>query len=128
MNNLNFESLVNLVPLSDEVKKMLLNKYEIFDQDQKTEILYLLWDMYLAYTKILKEQLKAQYEEKMINELFVPPEDLDTYIEKEVEKKVKEQFYDVKEEMEIKKIRSKIEKLIGVKPLIPQSVPPEVSK
>ena len=123
-----FQNLILTVPIAEETKNLIKNKYEHFDTDQKTEILYLLWDMYLAYTKILKEQLKAQYEEKMINELFVPPEDLDTYIEKEVEKKVKEQFYDVKEEMEIKKIRSKIEKLIGVKPLIPQSVPPEVSK
>jgi hypothetical protein len=123
-----FQNLILTVPIAEETKNLIKNKYEHFDTDQKTEILYLLWDMYLAYRKILKEQLRAQYEEKMINELFVPPEDLDTYIEKEVEKKVKEQFYDVKEEMEIKKIRSKIEKLIGVKPLIPQSVPPEVSK
>lgn len=123
-----FQNLILTVPIAEETKNLIKNKYEHFDTDQKTEILYLLWDMYLAYTKILKEQLKAKYEEKMINELFVPSEDLDTFIEKEVEKKVKEQFYDVKEEMEIKNIRSKIEKLIGVKPITPQSVPPEVSK
>lgn len=123
-----FQNLILIAPIAEETKNLIKNKYEHFDTDQKTEILYLLWDMYLAYTKILKEQLKAKYEEKMINELFVPSEDLDTFIEKEVEKKVKEQFYDVKEEMEIKNIRSKIEKLIGVKPITPQSVPPEVSK
>lgn len=113
MNNLNFENLVNSVPLSDEVKKILLNKYEIFDQDQKTELLYLLWEMYLAYKKLLKEQLRDRYEKKIIDELFVPPEDLDTYMEKEVEREIKNKFYKDNEMKQLENIRLKIESLIN---------------
>lgn len=112
MIDINFENLLALVPLDDEMKKSLEEKNKSFDQDQQAELMYLLWGMYRTYRSLLTEQLREKYTKKMIDEISALPEDFETYIEKQVDTALKEKLHTVEETEELAEVRSKLQAFI----------------
>jgi|GEM_PF-7117271 len=112
MLEINFETLLKIVPISDSLKDSMRQKYSVFSPAQQSELTRMLWRMYRVYWNILRSQTQDEYTEKMVNGEYEPPADFEKFLDDQADLKIKTGFHAAQETQELDEVRAKLEQFL----------------
>ncbi len=108
------KDIITVLPISDTIKRSLLDQWESMDQDAKFDIEQILWDAYDAIYDITLEEninlelIKASQEEvKLDNEFY-------KRMREKTDKQMQESNVLKKDTSELQLVREKLEKFINL--------------